>query len=404
MLNTNPPYLRVREINTYAKNVLDEQAFLQHVTIRGEVSNFKKYPTALYFSIKDQEARLNVVMFLYKQFPAYLPKDGDDVLITGQVTLYVKDGSFQLNARQIQRFGEGDQLLALQQLKEKLAKEGLFDATRKRTFIPYPRHLVVIAGQDSAALKDITANMTRRFPLVKLTILPAKVQGALAVDSLTNALQKAYTLPADGLILARGGGSEEDLSAFNDENLVRLLATSPFPVVAAIGHEINTSLCDLVADVRASTPTAAVELITPDVRDILQELHGARQQTIVGLERTLERIRLPLQRFALHPVMKSPFASFQMQKEKIKSFSLRVQQAMQWQIQSWKLETKSLKEKLQALSPSRILDRGYSLTMTEDGRVMKSIHDIQPGMKVMTQLKDGMMTAEVIETKPKEKQ
>jgi exodeoxyribonuclease VII large subunit len=402
MPNQTIPYVRVRDINALAKQVLDEHDVFQSVTIRGEVSNFKRYPTALYFSIKDQEARLNVVMFLYKQFPTYLPKDGDDVLISGQITLYVKDGSFQLNARQIQRFGEGDQLLALQQLKEKLLKEGLFDASRKRPFLPYPRHLIVIAGQDSAALKDITFNMERRYPLVTLTIIAAKVQGAFAIESIKNALTIAYTLASDGLILARGGGSEEDLSAFNDESLVRLLATAPFPVIAAIGHEINTSLCDLVADKRASTPTAAVELITPDIRDMLEDLHHARQQSIASIKRGIEWIKLPLQRFAQHPVIKSPYATLDIQKQKVEQMKRDLYQYMTWNVESLSQHALRLKDKLIALSPSRILERGYAIVTNASGKVLRSLDDISLGQTIKTQLKGGMITSTVQEKNTKE--
>lgn len=395
-------YLRVREINALAKQVLDEQDVFQTVTIRGEVSNFKRYPNALYFSIKDQDARLNVVMFLYKQFPSYLPKDGDDVLISGQITLYVKDGSFQLNARQIQRFGEGDQLLALQQLKEKLAKEGLFDASRKRAFLPYPRHIVVIAGQDSAALKDITFNMARRYPLVRLTILPAKVQGALAVDSIQQALKQAFLLQADALILARGGGSEEDLSAFNQEALVRTLATSPFPVVAAIGHEINTSLCDLVADLRASTPTAAVELITPDIRDMLEDLHHSQQQAMKAIQRQVEWIKLPFLRFAEHPVMKSPFASLELQRDKLMQLQRSLQQHMHWNLETISQHALRLKDQLLALSPTRIVERGYAIVTNQKGQVMRTIDDVKIGETITTQLKGGMITSTIQDKKTKE--
>lgn len=395
-------YLRVREINALAKQVLDEQDVFQTVTIRGEVSNFKRYPNALYFSIKDQDARLNVVMFLYKQFPSYLPKDGDDVLISGQITLYVKDGSFQLNARQIQRFGEGDQLLALQQLKEKLAKEGLFDASRKRAFLPYPRHIVVIAGQDSAALKDITFNMARRYPLVRLTILPAKVQGALAVDSIQQALKQAFLLQADALILARGGGSEEDLSAFNQEALVRTLATSPFPVVAAIGHEINTSLCDLVADLRASTPTAAVELITPDIRDMLEDLHHSQQQAMKAIQRQVEWIKLPFLRFAEHPVMKSPFASLELQRDKLMQLQRSLHQLMHWNLETISQHALRLKDQLLALSPTRIVERGYAIVTNQKGQVMRTIDDVKIGETITTQLKGGMITSTIQDKKTKE--
>lgn len=392
---TTPEYISVRAINQWVKETLDELPFLRNITIRGEVSNFKRYPTAMYFSLKDGEAKLNVVMFLYQQFPAYVPKDGDDVLITGHVTLYVKDGSFQLAAKQIRLFGEGDQLLALKRLKEKLAQEGLFDPSRKRSFRPFPQHIIVISGQDSAALKDITFNMQRRYPLVTLTVLPSKVQGPLAVSSMLRSLELAYGMDADGLILARGGGAEEDLSAFNDESLVRKLANAPFPIVSAIGHEINLSLTDLVADLRASTPTAAVELITPDVRDILQDLVYARQRTEKQIRYTIERLKYPLERIRSLPVMKSPIASLLLQKEKLMNVKKLVEERMRWFLEKLRMRLNQLKEKNQTLSHQSVLNRGYSITLTEDGRPVSSIKHITTGQSITTTLKDGMIQSDI---------
>ena len=392
---TTPEYISVRAINQWVKETLDELPFLRNITIRGEVSNFKRYPTAMYFSLKDGEAKLNVVMFLYQQFPAYVPKDGDDVLITGQVTLYVKDGSFQLAAKQIRLFGEGDQLLALKRLKEKLAQEGLFDPSRKRSFRPFPQHIIVISGQDSAALKDITFNMQRRYPLVTLTVLPSKVQGPLAVSSMLRSLELAYGLDADGLILARGGGAEEDLSAFNDESLVRKLANAPFPIVSAIGHEINLSLTDLVADLRASTPTAAVELITPDVRDMLQDMLVARQRTEKQIRYTIERLKYPLERIRSLPVMKSPIASLLLQKEKLMNIKKLVEERMRWFLEKLRMRLNQVKEKNQTLSHQSVLNRGYSITLTEDGRPVSSIKHITTGQSITTTLKDGMIQSDI---------
>ena len=392
---TTPEYISVRAINQWVKETLDELPFLRNITIRGEVSNFKRYPTAMYFSLKDGEAKLNVVMFLYQQFPAYVPKDGDDVLITGQVTLYVKDGSFQLAAKQIRLFGEGDQLLALKRLKEKLAQEGLFDPSRKRSFRPFPQHIIVISGQDSAALKDITFNMQRRYPLVTLTVLPSKVQGPLPVSSMLRSLELAYGLDADGLILARGGGAEEDLSAFNDESLVRKLANAPFPIVSAIGHEINLSLTDLVADLRASTPTAAVELITPDVRDMLQDMIVARQRTEKQIRYTIERLKYPLERIRSLPVMKSPIASLLLQKEKLMNVKKLVEERMRWFLEKLRMRLNQLKEKNQTLSHQSVLNRGYSITLTEDGRPVSSIKHITTGQSITTTLKDGMIQSDI---------
>lgn len=398
---SSPEYISVREVNEWVKDVLDSHPLFRSLTIRGEVSNFKRYPTAMYFSLKDGAAKINVVMFLYQQFPAYVPKDGDDVLVTGQVTLYVKDGSYQLAAKQIRLFGEGDQLLALKKLKEKLAAEGFFDAARKRSFPTFPKHLIVITGKDSAALKDITYNMGRRYPLVSLTVIPAKVQGPLAVQSLLEALNHAFTLDADGIILARGGGAEEDLSAFNDESLVRKLALSPFPIVSAIGHEINLSLTDLVADLRASTPTAAVELITEDVHDVLQSLQSFRLRLENQLKSQLEQLKQPLMQWKRHPVMKSPYAHLMLVQDKVTQLKQKLHQQIKWVIERYREKVTSTKEQLRALSPDEVLKRGFSYTLLPNGKLLRSMKDVKEGDRIQTRMKDGMIQS-VVDQKMKE--
>jgi len=227
-------YLTIKEINSAIKTHIEGDITFRHVILKGEVSNFRQYPKALYFSLKDQEAKISAVFFLYGTYPKYLPKDGDEVLVTGSISVYVKDGSYQINAKQIELFGLGDQLLALQKLKEKLQKEGLFDANKKRPLPRYPQRVGMIAGRDSAALKDLTTNLNRRYPIAQQIFFPSLVQGLLAPKDLIRALSLAYQADLDVLIIARGGGAEEDLSAFNDETMVRKVAQSPVPTIAAI--------------------------------------------------------------------------------------------------------------------------------------------------------------------------
>jgi exodeoxyribonuclease VII large subunit len=241
--------------------------------------------------------------------------------------------------------------------------------------------------------------MQRRYPLVALTVIPSKVQGPLAVASILNALDLAYGMQADGLILARGGGAEEDLSAFNDERLVRKLAISPFPIVSAIGHEINLSLTDLVADLRASTPTAAVELITPDIRDILQDMVYARQRTEKQIRYTIERLKYPLERYRALPVMKSPIASLLLQKEKMTRLKKSVNDRMHWFLEKLRMRLTQLKQKNLTLSHQRVLSRGYSSTLTDDGRPITSIKQIKIGQSITTTLKDGIIQSDIKNTK-----
>ena len=388
-------YLTIKEINTAIKAHIEGELSFRSVILKGEVSNFRQYPKALYFSLKDQEAKLSAVFFLYGAYPKYLPKDGDEVLVTGTISVYVKDGSYQINAKQIEMFGLGDQLLALQKLKEKLLKEGLFDANKKRSIPRYPRVVGIIAGRDSAALKDLTTNLFRRYPLAKQVFFPSLVQGPLAPKDLMRALDLAYQYPMDVLIIARGGGAEEDLSAFNDEALVRKVAISPMPTIAAIGHEINLSLVDLVADQRVSTPTGAAELAVPNKDDLYQDLIVSGERAHQAIK-TIITLRMK-QWLALsqRPVLMSPLGMYQMQQDNIQTYRARLNQAIKLLFQKTLGRHQQYRASLEALSPFAVIKRGYALTTTASGKVIHSLSEVKIGDLITTQLNDGSFTSEV---------
>jgi exodeoxyribonuclease VII large subunit len=389
------PYLTIKEINTAIKAHVEGELSFRQVVLKGEVSNFRQYPKALYFSLKDQEAKISAVFFLYGAYPKYLPKDGDEVLVTGAISVYVKDGSYQINAKQIELFGLGDHLLALQKLKEKLLKEGLFDASKKRPLPSYPKTIGIIAGRDSAALKDLTTNLFRRYPLARQVFFPSLVQGLLAPKDLIRALTLAYATPLDVLIIARGGGAEEDLSAFNDESLVRKVAESPIPTIAAIGHEINLSLVDLVADKRVSTPTGAAELAVRDKQEIYQDLNLAYDRLTLAVTSYVQGLKKSLQTFQARPVLVSPLAMYAVKQEQASQLRARLHQAMTMLYQQRTSTTLRLKASLAALSPYAVIQRGYALATTASGKVVHSIQDVAIGEVITTQLKDGTITSEV---------
>lgn len=388
-------YLTIKEINTAIKAHVEGEITFRQVLLKGEISNFRQYPKALYFSLKDQEAKISAVFFLYGAYPKYLPKDGDEVLVTGAISVYVKDGSYQINAKQIELFGLGDQLLALQKLKEKLLKEGLFDANKKRPLPKYPSQVGIIAGRDSAALKDLTTNLNRRYPLAQLIFFPSLVQGLLAPKDLIRALNLAYQTPLDVLIIARGGGAEEDLSAFNDEALVRKVALSPVPTIAAIGHEINLSLVDLVADKRVSTPTGAAELAVPNKEDIYQDIHTSLERALQAMQTRIQLLKKQLQAFQERPVLVTPLAMYTLQKENLKNFQSRLQQAIKTLLQNQMAKANQFRASLSALSPYAVIDRGYALTTLANGEVVHSLKEVNIGDLITTQLKDGTFTSEV---------
>jgi len=388
-------YFTIKEINTAIKTHLEGEPTFRQVVLKGEVSNFRQYPKALYFSLKDQEAKISAVFFLYGAYPKYLPKDGDEVLVTGAISVYVKDGSYQINAKQIELFGLGDQLIALQKLKEKLLKEGLFDATKKRPLPLYPSNVGIIAGRDSAALKDLTTNLHRRYPVAQLIFFPSLVQGLLAPKDLMRALNLAYQTPLDVLIIARGGGAEEDLSAFNDEALVRKVALSPVPTIAAIGHEINLSLVDLVADKRVSTPTGAAEIAVPNQQDLYQDIHTSLERALQAIRSRIQLLSKQLHSFQERPVLVSPLAMYDLQKESLKNYQNRLQQAIKSLLQNHQAKAQQYRASLNALSPYAVIDRGYALTTLANGEVVHSLKEIKVGDLITTQLKDGTFTSEV---------
>ena len=390
-----PAYLTIKEINSAIKALVEGDALFRQVTLKGEVSNFRQYPKALYFSLKDQDAKISAVFFLYGAFPKYLPKDGDEVLVTGTISIYVKEGSYQINAKQITLFGLGDHLLALQKLKEKLLKEGLFDADKKRPLPPFPKKIGLIAGRESAALKDLTANLFRRYPLAQQIFFPSLVQGPLAPKDLMRALALAYQADIDVLILARGGGAEEDLSAFNDEALVRYVSQSPVPTIAAIGHEINLSLVDLVADRRASTPTGAAELAVKDKTDIYQDVALSFDRVVYAMKANLASLQKQMLMWQQRPVLQSPLAMAQVQQERLANLTTRLGQAIKLHLQFSQQQLGKLTASLKALSPFAVIQRGYSLTATASGNIVYSIHDVQAGEELMTQLSDGVLASTV---------
>ena len=388
------PYWSVQEINTYVKTLFESDDILSQVTIRGEVSNFKAYPKALYFSLKDKEAKISVVFFMYGRLPAYMPKDGDEVLIRGHISVYPKEGTYQLYGQSIEPFGVGEALLKLQKLKEKLLSEGLFDPLKKRPLPQFPKVVGIIAGKDSAALKDLVTNIHRRLPLVKQVFIPSLVQGVNAVEDLKRALNKAYKIKElDVLIIARGGGAEEDLSAFNDEALVRLVALSPIPTIAAIGHEINLTLVDLVADKRSSTPTGAAEFAVMDKYDMLQTLHQYQQQALQLVQSGLRQAKLRLSYSSSRKVINDPRAIYETLLKDVAYYKNRMVIAINNSQERYRSNLVQYKQSLKALSPYAVFDRGYALPLNEAGKPITSIKDIAPGEVMKTQMKDGVITS-----------
>ena len=372
------PVFTVSDINNFVKALLLSEEKLKFVRIKGEISNFKAYPSGhFYFSLKDNESTISAVMFAnYAKRIAFSPKNGDEVVVLASVDAYVPRGSYNLNVFEMEELGLGQQLVELEKLKRKLAEEGLFDESRKRPINIYPKAIGVITAPNGAAVRDIVTNIKRRYPIADIYVFPSLVQGEQAPAELLKAFNESQKYDLDTLIIGRGGGASEDLSAFNDETLVRAVSTSKFPIIAAVGHEIDTTLIDYIADKRASTPTGAAELATVDKREIEKEFDYARltlEQAVVNLVND--------------------------KKEEIESLKEDLVESLKEKLEDQKLELNHLKTQLELLNPKTILGRGYSISVDESGKAITSIKGLKKDKEIKTILKDGEVISKVIEIK-----
>lgn len=368
----------VQDINKYIKNVLTTDENLKFIYVKGEISNFKKAATGhLYFSLKDNESIINVVMFNnYASKIIFEPKNGDEVIVLASIDAYVPRGNYQLFVYEMNLKGQGSILEELEKLKKKLASEGLFDEDRKRKINIYPHAIGIITAKGSAAIKDLTYNILRRYPLVNIYFFPSSVQGENAPKELLEAFKKSQEYPLDTLIIGRGGGASEDLSAFNDEALVRAVATSKMPVIAAVGHEIDSTLIDYVADKRASTPTGAAELATIDQREIIQKLDYYLTDMKSCLENKLSS-------------MNEDVAFY---KEGLKNSLLN-------RLNNYRTRLEGEIKRINALNPKAVLNRGYSLLQNDKGHVITSIKEVKENEIIITSLQDGSIKSIVKEVK-----
>ena len=375
-MNENRPVFTVSDVNQYIKAVLNKDESLKYIYVKGEISNFKMASNGhFYFSLKDDKSMIGAMMFSgYANKIAFKPENGQEVVVFGSIDVYVGRGSYSIIAYQMEEVGAGQALLELEKLKKKLKEEGLFDESRKRPINLFPKAIGVITAPNSAAIKDILFNLNRRYPIADVYVFYSAVQGDNAAKELLNAFNIAQTYPLDTLLIGRGGGASEDLSAFNDETLVRAIATSKMPVIACIGHEIDSTLVDFVADKRASTPTGAAELATVDQREICQHLLYA----INDMEEAIKNRLI---------AMEDDLSSL---KEDLHSSMLNL-------INQQSLLLAHKKATLEALNPDNVINRGYSLTIDEDGHPV-SVNRVKKGQIVKTILKDGVIHSEVIDT------
>ncbi len=363
----------VSQVNAYVKALISQDEALHYLMVRGEISNFKAGSNGhLYFSLKDEKSTISVVMFnSYAKNLTFTPKNGDEVTIIASLEVYEARGSYQLYAKNMEMRGQGALLVELEELKKKLKAEGLFDEP-KRPVTLYPKAIGVITAPNGAAIRDIVTNIKRRYPIADIYVFPSAVQGADAPKELIRAFDKSQEYDLDTLIIGRGGGSVEDLSAFNDEALVRAVATSKMPVISAVGHEVDMTLLDYVADVRASTPTGAAEKATVDRREIEQDIDDCISRMKEGI-----------------------LAKLNDMKESVQDCKDSLYEDMIDKIKNLELQVSGKKNQLEALNPKNVLKRGYSISLDKNGNTIKSTKDISLGDEIKTLVSDGAITSTV---------
>jgi exodeoxyribonuclease VII large subunit len=371
----------VSEINSRIKQTIEEEIGFEYVWIVGEISNFRgNYASGhWYFSLKDNETQISAVCFKWaNQYIKFLPENGMEVILCGQISVYEKQGSYQVNVRTVEPKGVGAQALALEQLKEKLLKEGLFDEGRKRPLPLLPQKIGIVTSPTGAAVKDILKVLDRRFPNIDILISPARVQGDEAPADIVNALSKLYKVKdIELIIIARGGGSKEDLWAFNDEGVAREIIKSPVPVISAVGHEIDITISDLVADVRAATPSMAAEIAVREKSELKEDLLYFKEQIALALTNRIELYAREVD---------------QLQSELVYIFQSKLDSASS--------DLANLAGNLDALSPLKVLERGYSITQKLPKKVIvKDSSKLTKGDEVLVSFSKGQATCTVKETK-----
>ena len=387
----NAQTFSVTELNNYIKNLFEGNRTLSSVTVRGEISNFTNHRTGhLYFSLKDEEGQVRAVMFRSRAMALkFIPESGMRVIVHGSVTVYSRDGSYQIYVNSMQPDGIGALYLAYEQLKEKLSGEGLFDQEHKKPLPTYPSAVGVITSPTGAAVRDIINVISRRFPLAKIYLYPALVQGDGAVESLINGLDYFdRSVLAEVIIIGRGGGSIEDLWAFNSEKLARKIFETKIPVISAVGHQTDFTIADFVSDLRAPTPSAAAELAVPDTKELLLHIDNLTELLSRSLVRKLERASEHFQRLSGELSSDKMNLRIGLLSNTLGVLSERAVRSGNFALESAKNSLLISTGKLESLNPLKVLTRGYSITECR-GVTVKSVSEIEKGDKLSVRLADG---------------
>lgn len=395
----------VTEVNQLVKLLLDGEPMLQNVYVRGELSNYKMYPSGHhYFTLKDPEGALRCVMFRGQAGRLrFRPENGMKVIAQGRITVFPRDGAYQLYCNVLTPEGVGDLAVAFEQLKAKLNAEGLFDPAHKKPLPAYPERIAIVTSSAGAAVHDMIRILRRRYPIAKVILLPVRVQGAEAPPEIAGAIRYADKWKiGDVIITGRGGGSMEDLWAFNDERVARAIYDCETPVISAVGHEPDVTISDFVADARASTPSNAAEIAVPDQAELLRWLRGAGERMEQSETARLEALRQRLDALARKRVMTDQLAYVQDKRMELVHVQQRLGDLSGALVARKRQRFSALAASLDAMSPLKVLGRGYAMAQNGEGQILKSYRDVTAGDRVSVTLGEGGFTCTVDEPFGKE--
>ena len=394
--------LSITQINEYIRAMMDGDRLLCGVAVRGEISNYKVYPSGHhYFTLKDDGAALKCVMFRGNATKLrFRPDNGMQVVAMGKISVYPRDGAYQLYCAGLILDGVGDLYAAFEQLKTKLQSEGLFDPAHKKPIPQYPKTIGIVTSSAGAAVHDMLRILNKRYPLVKVRLLPVRVQGAEAPGEIAAAIGYAnHHKLADLLIVGRGGGSIEDLWAFNDEWVAYAIYRSEIPIISAVGHEPDVTISDFVADLRAATPSNAAELAVPDQDALRQILDTMSSATATALHRQVKGLQQRLKMLAESPALQSPQGYLEQRNKSVELLKNRLSAAQSAVLNRQNQHYLTLAAKLDALSPLKVLTRGYAMVQDADGEVIRSVSQTKCGREIEITLKDGAVSATVTQIK-----
>lgn len=414
-------YLTVSAINRYLKHKLDTDGNLFNVFLKGEISNLKMHSTGhIYFSIKDDSSKINAIMFSSSAKKlTFLPNDGDKVLVSGRISVYEASGSYQIYVNEMEKDGVGNLYLAYEKLKKDLAKEGLFDQSHKKSIPKYPSKIGVITAKEGAAVRDIISTIKRRYPICDVILFPSLVQGDNAYKSIITSIDKAETFDLDVLIIGRGGGSIEDLWPFNEEELARRIYECKIPTISAVGHEIDYTIADFVADLRAPTPTGAAEMAVPNLPDLINYIRNLNVRLNESINAKINYQKLYLDSIKNSFVIKNPMIMFESKKQKLDLLIEKINKVMINNLNATKHRFELIKNnhilnnpsilyrdkqiyleniinKLELLNPLNSLKRGFSITY-KDNKLIKDIDCVNINDNIDIKLENGCVSATVIE-------